>query len=126
MFSLSIQDDLANLSGKQIVTIPVPRDVSAETYEIIFDIIKEFENKVPDTHVPCANFLIRPFRIVLIKIKYISPDVLIFYGRSLVDGAFVHIVQHICQLTLSLIAEPKPASLERRPIGFEVDGQPRT
>ena len=123
---MSIQDDLANFSGKQLVTIPAPRDISAETYEVIFDIIKEFEDKVPDTHVPCANFVVHPFRVVLSKVRYFEPDILIFYGRAFPNGAFVHIVQHICQLTLSLIAEPKPANLERRPIGFEVDGQPRT
>jgi len=123
---MSVQDELTAYSGKQLVTIPMPRDVSAETYDVIFNVIKEFESKVPDTHIPCANFVVRPFRVALVKVSYYYPDILIFYGRSLLDGVPVHIVQHICQLTLSLIAEPKPANLERRPIGFAVDGQPCT
>ena len=118
---MSIQDVLGTGMGKQLVTIPMPRDVAAETYEVIFDIIKEFESRVPVTHIPCANFLVRPFRVALSKVRYVKPDILIFYGRSVLDGAFVHIVQHICQLNLSLIAEPKPANLERRPIGFVID-----
>ena len=119
-------DDLNSLMGKQLVTIPAPRDVAEETYEVIFEIIKQFESKVPNTHIPCANFTVRPFRVALAKVSYFAPDILVFYGRSLSDGAPVHIVQHICQLTLSLIAEPLPDNLERRPIGFSVWGQEST
>lgn len=108
------------------VEIPVPPDTAEESYKVVFEIIEEFENKVPDTHIPCANFAVAPFRVALMKVRYFYPDILVFYGRSLPDGAFVHIVQHIYQLTLSLIAVPKPDNLERRPIGFEVGGQPRT
>jgi len=123
---MTVSDDLNSFIGKQLVTIPAPRDISEETYEVIFEIIKEFESKVPDTHIPCANFAVRPFRVALAKVSYFAPDILIFYGRSLSDGAPVHIVQHICQLTLSLIAEPKPDNLERHPIGFSVRGQEST
>lgn len=106
--------------------IPLPPDTSEESYKVVFAIIEEFERKVPDTHIPCANFTVSPFRIALMKVQYYFPDILVFYGRSLPDGAFVHIVQHIYQLTLSLIAVPKPDNLERPPIGFEVGGKPRT
>lgn len=123
---MSVQNGLNAYMGKQLVTIPAPPDISAETYEVIFDVIKEFESKVPATHIPCANFTVRPFRVALAKVSYIAPDILVFYGRALSDGLPVHIVQHICQLTLSLIAEPLPDTLERRPIGFSVQGQEST
>ena len=123
---MSLQDDLNATLGEKLTTIFAPRDTSAETYETIFRIIKEFEQKVPATHIPCVNFVVHPFRIVLVKVRYFYPDIFIFYGKSLTDGLPVHIVQHIHQLTLSLIAVPKPNNLERLKIGFEVDGQPRT
>ncbi len=85
---MTVRDDLTTFNGKQLVTISMPRDTSAETYDVIFNVIKEFESKVPDTHVPCANFVVRPYRVVLTKVKYFFPDILIFYGQSLADGAF--------------------------------------
>lgn len=92
---MSIRYDLTIFNGKQLVTIPVPHDASAETYDVIFNVIKEFESKVPNIHVPCANFVVSPYHVVLTKVSYFFPDILIFYDRALADGAFVHIVQHI-------------------------------
>ena len=33
---MSVQDELTAYSDKQLVTIPLPRDVLAETYDVIF------------------------------------------------------------------------------------------
>lgn len=39
-----VRDNLATFNGKQLVTIPVPRDASAETYDVIFNVIKDNES----------------------------------------------------------------------------------
>ena len=100
------------------------RKPAARTYNAVFSIIREFESKTPENHLVCAKFVVYPQPIVIRKVTYINPNLLIFAGK-LPDGSIVHIVQDVSQLNLALIALPKPENvkIERRKIGFEVQGQ---
>ena len=100
------------------------RKPAAKTYRVVFSIIKEFESKTPETHLVCAKFVIYQQPIVIRKVQYINPNLLVFSGKFL-DGLPVHIVQDVSQLNLALTALPKPENvkIERRKIGFEVQDQ---
>ena len=100
------------------------RQPAYKEYRGIFSILKEFESKTPNTHLVCAKFVVNSQLIVIQKVNYIIPDILIFAGKCL-DGSCVHIVQNVSQLNLALIALPKPENvkIERRKIGFEFQGQ---
>lgn len=109
---------------EMVLTTEELNQPAAKTYDVVFSIIKEFEEKTPPSHLVCAKFVVYAQSIVIQKVKYVNPDVLIFVGKCL-DGSCVHIVQNVSQLNLALIALPKPekVKIERRKIGFEVQDQ---
>ena len=100
------------------------RKPAARAYRVVFSIIKEFESKTPETHLVCAKFVVYSQPVVIRKVTYINPNLLVFSGR-LPNDSSVHIVQDVSQLNLALLALPKPenAKIERRKIGFEIQDQ---
>jgi hypothetical protein len=53
-------------------------------------------------------------------IGYFAPDILTFYGLN-EDGARTQLIQHVAQLNVMLIAQPKADEAEEpRRIGFQL------
>lgn len=106
---------------KPPVRYELPRDVyhADYTYEVIVNIIKEFEQSLDDEHevaVKLASFG-QSLTLSVTNVGYVNPSTLLFYGY--IGEQHATLVQHMSQLNFLLLAVKKldPSKPTRR-IGF--------
>lgn len=102
--------------------VPVDQKSPAEwAYERIVLYIKKFEEELDNDHEVGMGFVGSDVGSLRIQgMGYFAPDMVTFYGAS-PDGAKMQLVQHVNQLNVMLVSEPK-AKQESEPvrIGFQL------
>ena len=91
----------------------------------IIEIIADFEETIKDDEQACLTVSSTANQLILINdVSYLNPNIIIFYGNLVADGARVQVLQHINQLNLCLLASKRPhPEKPRRKIGFSLDAQ---
>lgn len=112
-------------------TLPLPPELVAEpledktpaqwAYERLVLYIQNFEQQLDADQEVAMGLVGGEAGVLRIEgIGYFAPDVLTFYGQN-EDGARTQLIQHVSQLNVMLIAQPKPVEAEPpRRIGFRL------
>lgn len=111
--------------------LPLPPELAAESveakspaqwaYERLVLYIQNFEEQLDTDHEVAMGLVGADAGVLQIEgIGYFAPDVLTFYGLN-EDGARTQLIQHVSQLNVMLIAQPKLREEDApRRIGFRL------
>ncbi len=107
---------------EKLPKVPLEQKSPAEwAYERIVLYIKKFEEELDNDHEVGMGFVGSDVGSLRIQgMGYFAPDMVTFYGES-PEGAKMQLVQHVNQLSVMLVSEPK-AKKEEAPvrIGFQL------
>jgi hypothetical protein len=111
--------------------LPLPAGITGEpvedkspaqwAYERLILYIKNFEDRLDDTHEVAMGFAGSETGVMRIEgIGYFAPDIVTFYGRDEEENR-TQLIQHVTQLNVMLRAMPRAPEIEEpRRIGFRL------
>ena len=99
-----------------------PKSPAESAYDRLILYIRDFERELDGSHEIAMGFAGDEAGVLRIEgLGFYNPDLLTFYGRD-DNGAKAQLIQHVSQLSVTLLAVPKNGGEEEPPrrIGFHL------